>query len=181
MQRIEYVCKNYQLHGKAYCESHRIHEEALDAEVRSRIETFLLRLRTKMTNIQKELKTRASSKPMLDARASSLRAEIQSLDKDIDKILLERIKEKENTDRYTALITRLTVAHEKARQELENFETYDANLRRRVRELTKQVASLDDVLKYTPIDEADLRCLMDVIEVKQDGKLVEAKVKLKRC
>ena len=180
-QRIEYICKNYQLRGRSFCESHRIHEEALDAEVRSRIETFLLRLRTEMTNIQKELKTRASSKSMLDARASSLRAEIQSLDKDIDKILLERIKDKENADRYTALITRLTVAHEKARQELENFETYDANLRCRVRELTKQVASLDDVLKYTPIDEADLRCLMDVIEVKQDGKLVEAKVKLKRC
>lgn len=98
-QRIEYICKNYQLRGRSFCESHRIHEEKLDAEVRSAIETLLLRLRIEMADIQKELKIRVSSKPILDARASLLRAEIQSLDRDIDAALMERINDKPNTNR----------------------------------------------------------------------------------
>lgn len=177
-QRVEYICKTYQLHSRAFCESHRIHQESLDAEVRSAIETLLLGLRTKMADIQKELKKRASSKPMLDAHASSLRAEIQSLDRDIDTALMARINDKPNSDRYTALIEKLTAKHEKARQELNHIEMHDANLRRKVRELAKQAASLDEVLKSNPIAETDLRRLTDYIEVKQDGKTVEARVKL---
>ena len=178
-QRIEYICKNYQLHGRSFCESHRIHEEVLDAEVRSAIESLHLSLRIEMTNTQKELKTRASTKPMLDARASSLRSEIQSLDRDIDEILMERINDKSNAERYTALITKLTANHEKAQQELNHLETHDANLRRKLRALTKQVSSLDEVLKNTPIADADLRRLTDCIEIKQNGKTVEVRVKLK--
>jgi len=94
---------------------------------------------------------------------------------------MERINDKLNADRYTALITRLTADHEKARLELNSLETYDANLRRKLRELTKQVSSLDEVLKNTPIAEVDLRRLTDYIEVKQDGKEIEVRVKLKKA
>lgn len=132
-----------------------------------------------MTNTQKELKTRASGKPILDTRASSLRLEIQSLNVDIEALLMERIKDKANADRYTALITRLTADHEKARLELENLETHDTNLRQRVTELTKQVSSLDKAMKNTPITEADLRRLTEYMELKLDGKTVEVQVKLK--
>ena len=178
-QRIEYICKYYQLRGRSFCESHRIHEEKLDAEVRSAIETLLLSLRIEMADIQKELKIRASSKPILDTRASLLRAEIQSLDSDIDAALMERINDKPNTNRYTALITKLTADHEKARQELVHLETHDANLRRKLRALTKQASSLDEVLKNTPITEIDLRRLTDYIEVKHDRKTIDIQVKLK--
>ena len=147
--------------------------------MRSAIEAILLSLRNEIADIQKELKIRASSKPMLDARASSLRAEMQSLDKDIDAALMERINDKSNADRYTALIEKLTMKHEKARQELNYIETHDANLRRRLRELAKQVASLDEVLNNTPIAETDLRRLTDYIEVKHNGKTIEVRVQLK--
>lgn len=115
---------------------------------------------------------------MFDARTSSLRSEIQSLDKDIEALLMERIKDKANAERYTALITRLTADQEKARLELISLETHDAKLRRKRRELTKRISSLDEVLKNTLIDEADLRRLTECIELKQNGKTVEVKVKL---
>lgn len=179
-RRIEYICKTYQYHGKSFCESHRIHEETLDMEVRLAIETLLLSLRTEMTETQKELKIRASSKPMLDARASSLRSEIPSLDRDIDAALMERINDKSNADRYTSLIEKLTAKHKEAQLELENLETYDANLRRKLRESTKQSSSLNEVLKNNPVAEADLRRLTDYIEVKQTEKTVEVQVILKK-
>lgn len=177
-QRIEYICKNYQLRGRSFCESHRIHEEKLDAEVRSATETLLLRFRIEMADIQKELKIRALSKPILNARASLLRAKIQSLDRDIDVALMERINDKPNTNRYTALIAKLTTDHEKARQELVHLETHDANLRRRVRELIRQVTSLDEVLKNTPIAETNLRRFVGYIEIKQCEKEIEVQVEL---
>ncbi len=175
-QRIEYICKNYQLRGRSFCESHRIHEEKLDTEVRSAIETLRLGLQTQMSEIQKELKTRASSKPILDARASSLRSKIQSLDKDIEALLMERIRDKTNIDRYTSLLERLIADLEKSRQELNYLEMHDATLRRKLRELTRQVSFLDEDLKNIPIAEADLRHLIDYIELKQNGKMVEVRV-----
>lgn len=77
------------------------------------------------------------------------------------------------------MITKLTAKHENARIELNHIETHDANLRRKVRELTKQGAALDEVLKNTPITETDLRSLVDYIEIKQGGKIVEVRVFLK--
>ena len=73
------------------------------------------------------------------------------------------------------LITRPTADHEKARLELENLETHDTNLRRRVRELIKQVSSLDEVLKNTPIAEAYLRRLTDYIEIKHNVITLEVR------
>lgn len=92
---------------------------------------------------------------------------------------MERIKDKANAERYTAFLTRLIAYLEKARLELNSLETHDANLRRTLRKLTKQVSALDEVLKNTPISEADLRRLTEYIELKQDGKTVEVQVKLK--
>ena len=77
------------------------------------------------------------------------------------------------------MITKLTAKHENARIVLNHIETHDANLRRKVRELTKQGAALDEVLKNTPITETDLRSLVDYIEIKQGGKIVEVRVFLK--
>ena len=37
--RVEYVCRGYHRNGKAYCSSHRIREEVLDAEVQACAET----------------------------------------------------------------------------------------------------------------------------------------------
>ncbi len=89
-----------------------------------------------------------------------------------------RHKDKENTDRYTSLLEKLITDLENNRQELNHIETHDANLRRRLRELTKQASSLDEVLKNTPIAESDLRRLTDFIEVKQRVKEIEVNIKL---
>lgn len=93
-QRIEYICKNYQLRGRSFCESHRNHEEKLDAEVHSAIETLLPRLRIEMADIQRKLKIQASNKPILDARAPLLRAEKKSLDRYIDAAFMEKLSKR---------------------------------------------------------------------------------------
>ena len=68
-RRVEYVCKGYHRNGKSYCSSHRIHEEVLDAAVRS-----LPRPCGSGWPRQKELKQKqkmwALRKPVLDAHIS---------------------------------------------------------------------------------------------------------------
>ena len=42
--RVEYVCRGYHRNGKAYCASHRIHEEVLDAVVSRLFRKLVCRL-----------------------------------------------------------------------------------------------------------------------------------------
>lgn len=90
-RRVEYVCKGYHRNGKSYCNSHRIHEEVLDAAVQE----FAQTMRVRMTEEQKDLKQKqkmwAVRKPVLDAHISSLQKRIQELEQEIDGLAWERI------------------------------------------------------------------------------------------
>ena len=90
--RVEYVCRGYHRNGKAYCASHRIHEEVLDATVQE----FAQTMRDKMAEKQKELKQKqkmwALRKPVLDAHILSLQENMQKLEQEIDEIVMEKLR-----------------------------------------------------------------------------------------
>ena len=89
--RVEYVCRGYHRNGKAYCASHRIHEEVLDATVQE----FAQTMRDKMAEKQKELKQKqkmwALRKPVLDAHILSLQENMQKLELEIDEIVMQKL------------------------------------------------------------------------------------------
>ena len=86
-RRVEYVCRGYQRSGKSYCSSHRIHEETLDT---------MKAVRDSHVKEQKELvklkKMWALRKPVLDTHILSLQGEVQNLEKEIDALVIEKIR-----------------------------------------------------------------------------------------
>jgi chromosome segregation ATPase len=111
---------------------------------------------------------RASGKLLLDARICALQRKVESLDSDIEALLMERIQDKANSARYDALVAKLSAEQTSVKRELSDINSGDAELQSRLKNLRKQIAELDTVLEHTPVEETKLRALINHIEIRQE-------------
>ena len=88
---MEYVCKGYHRNGKAFCTSHRIHEEKLDARVWELVSTARESRAEELKKLAQMQKMWALRKPILDAHILSLQGKVLELEQEIDKIVMEKI------------------------------------------------------------------------------------------
>ena len=89
--RVEYVCRGYHRNGKAYCSSHRIREEVLDAKVQACAETVREQCAEEVEKLAQLQKMWALRKPILDAHILSLQKRIQELEQEIDEIVMKKL------------------------------------------------------------------------------------------
>lgn len=90
--RVEYVCRGYHRNGKSYCSSHRIREEVLDAKVQACAETVRKQCAEELKKLVQMQKMWALRKPILDAHILSLQKRIQEREREIDEIVIEKLK-----------------------------------------------------------------------------------------
>ena len=90
--RVEYICREYQLHGKSYCTSHRIREEVLDANVQHIAQNLRYNLEKQQEQLNEIKKLWALRKPILSAHIASFQTEIGQLEEEIETILMEKIR-----------------------------------------------------------------------------------------
>ena len=102
--RVEYVCRGYHRNGKAYCASHRIHEEILDAEVQAYAETVREQCAVELKKLAQLQKMWALRKPILDAHILSLREKAQKLEKEVDAIVMEMLGNNHLQDSIVSMI-----------------------------------------------------------------------------
>ncbi|KLU59519.1 recombinase [Peptococcaceae bacterium CEB3] len=74
-QRVEYICRNYQLYGKSFCESHRIHENA------ERYTALIIRLTADHEQARLELNNLKTLDAKLRRKLRDLAKRIAALDK----------------------------------------------------------------------------------------------------
>lgn len=86
-----YVCRGYHRNGKAYCSSHRIREETLDARVWELVSTARESRTEELKKLAQMQKMWALRKPVLDAHILSLREKVQRLEEEVDAVVIEKI------------------------------------------------------------------------------------------
>ena len=91
-RRVEYVCKGYHNHGKAFCSSHRIREEHLDAQVAQYAEALRESRRAEQSELSRLYRQWSLRQPALDREIARLRQEIRQNEEDIDELLMLRIQ-----------------------------------------------------------------------------------------
>ena len=90
--RVEYVCRGYHRNGKAYCASHRIHEEVLDEAVWDYTEKLREQYAAELKKVTQLQKQWAPRKPVLDAHCLTLQKEILRLEQEVDALVMEKLK-----------------------------------------------------------------------------------------
>ena len=171
-ERVEYHCDTYHRYGKEYCSSHTVEERVLDQLITKEL------LRTKQmyeANFQAMEDLIDRWQPKASAAAAQIKKQqerIALLEEETEAILMERIRDKANAERYDRMIRKREAEIAAARKEIEALQNMEATLRDRQARLKKDIRMMDDILKEGTLSEANLRMLVDKIYVhEEDGRL----------
>ena len=94
------------------------------------------------------------------------------LEEEMEAILMERIRDKANAERYDRMIQKREAEIAAAQKQIEELQNIEETLRGRQAKLKRDISMMDDILKEGRLSEAHLRLLVDKIYVhEEDGKL----------
>ena len=178
-ERVVYVCDTYHRYGKEHCSSHMVDEETLDRLIGAEI------LRTKkmyeenwsrMEWLVEKWTPKAST---ASAKIGKLQEHILLLEEEVEVILMERIRDKANAERYDRMIAKREEQIAEAKKQIEELQNISEMLRSRQAKLKRDISLIDDILRDGKMSEAHLRMLVEKILVhEEDGKL-DLEIRLK--
>ncbi len=178
-ERVVYVCDTYHRYGKEYCSSHMVDEETLDRLIGAEI------LRTKkmyeenwsrMEWLVEKWTPKAST---ASAKISKLQEHILLLEEEVEVILMERIRDKANAERYDRMIAKREEQIAEAKKQIEELQNISEMLRSRQAKLKRDISLIDDILREGKMSEAHLRMLVEKILVHEEDGRLDLEIRLK--
>ena len=178
-ERVVYVCDTYHRYGKEHCSSHIVDEEALDRLISAEL------LRTKelyeenWSRLEWFIEKWTPKASMASAKISKLQEHILLLEEEVEVILMERIRDKANAERYDRMIAKREEQIAEAKKQIEELQNISEMLRSRQAKLKRDISLIDDILQDGEMSEAHLKMLVEKILVhEEDGKL-DLEIRLK--
>lgn len=177
--RVEYVCNGYHRYSEVNCTSHRIREEMLDQIVQAELEGIRLVFDDLWENVENDVKKWAAGKSTTEKRLENLKDKIVSTELEIQKILMERIEDKQNADMYDKMIETRRDDIEKFKKEVYEIENLDKTIKERTSTLKHSIELLDDIIAENNISNANLHLMFDkiIIEATDEGLNLDLKLK----
>ena len=178
-ERVAYVCDTYHRYGKEHCSSHMVDEETLDRLIGAEI------LRTKkmyeenwsrMEWLVERWTPKAST---ASAKISKLQEHILLLEEEVEVILMERIRDKANAERYDRMIAKREEQIAEAKKQIEELQNISEMLRSRQAKLKRDISLIDDILQEGKMSEAHLRMLVEKILVHEEDGRLDLEIRLK--
>ena len=178
-ERVAYVCDTYHRYGKEHCSSHMVGEETLDRLIGAEI------LRTKkmyeenwsrMEWLVEKWTPKAST---ASAKISKLQEHILLLEEEVEVILMERIRDKANAERYDRMIAKREEQIAEAKKQIEELQNISEMLRSRQAKLKRNISLIDDILREGKMSEAHLRMLVEKILVHEENGRLDLEIRLK--
>ena len=178
-ERVAYVCDTYHRYGKEHCSSHMVGEETLDRLIGAEI------LRTKkmyeenwsrMEWLVEKWTPKAST---ASAKISKLQEHILLLEEEVEVILMERIRDKANAERYDRMIAKREEQIAEAKKQIEELQNISEMLRSRQAKLKRDISLIDDILREGKMSEAHLRMLVEKILVHEEDGRLDLDIRLK--
>ena len=171
-ERVEYSCDTYHRYGREYCSSHTMDERTLDELITKEL------MQTKAMyeeNFQAMEQLIDQWQPKASAATAQIKKQqerIAMLEEEMEAILMERIRDKANAERYDRMIQKREAEIAAAQKQIEELQNIEETLRSRQAKLKRDISMMDDILKEGHLSEAHLRLLVDKIYVhEENGKL----------
>ena len=113
------------------------------------------------------------------AKISKLQEHILVLEEEVEVILMERIRDKANAERYDRMIAKREEQIAEAKKQIEELQNISEMLRSRQAKLKRDISLIDDILREGKMSEAHLRMLVEKILVHEEDGRLDLEIRLK--
>ena len=178
-ERVVYVCDTYHRYGKEHCLSHIVDEEALDRLISAELLRTKKLYQENWSRLEWLIEKWTPKASMASAKIRKLQEHILMLEEEVEVILMERIRDKANAERYDRMIAKREEQIAEAKKQIEELQNISEMLRSRQARLKRDISLIDDILQDGKMSEAHLKMLVEKILVhEEDGKL-DLEIRLK--
>lgn len=102
------------------------------------------------------------------------------MEEDIEAILLERIRDRDNAERYTRMIEKREAEKEAVRKRIADLENLSDTIRRKQISIKRDIGMIDDILAADGISEAQLRLFIEGIRITEvEGDRLDVNIAIK--
>ena len=171
-ERVAYVCSTYNRFGKEHCSQHQIDEAVLDRLIMDELRNTKGLYQQNWDALEQLIAQWTPKAELTGAQIVKLEKRIRCLEDETEAILMERIRDRANAERYDRMIQKREEEIAAAKKQIEELQNISAVLRNRQTKLKRDISMIDDILAEGAMTEAHLRMLVEKIYVQEtDGKL----------
>ncbi len=178
-ERVAYVCDTYHRYGKEHCSSHMVDEEALDRLIGAEILRTKKMYEENWSRMEWLIEKWTPKASTASAKISKLQEHILLLEEEVEVILMERIRDKANAERYDRMIAKREEQIAEAKKQIEELQNISEMLRSRQAKLKRDISLIDDILREGKMSEAHLRMLVEKILVHEEDGRLDLEIRLK--
>lgn len=178
-ERVVYVCDTYHRYGKEHCSSHMVDEETLDRLIGAEILRTKKMYEENWSRMEWLIERWTPKASTASAKISKLQEHILLLEEEVEVILMERIRDKANAERYDRMIAKREEQIAEAKKQIEEMQNISEMLRSRQAKLKRDISLIDDILREGKMSEAHLRMLVEKILVHEEDGRLDLEIRLK--
>ena len=178
-ERVAYVCDTYHRYGKEHCASHMVDEETLDRLIGAEILRTKKMYEENWSRMEWLIERWTPKASTASAKISKLQEHILLLEEEVEVILMERIRDKANAERYDRMIAKREEQITEAKKQIEELQNISEMLRSRQAKLKRDISLIDDILREGKMSEAHLRMLVEKILVHEEDGRLDLEIRLK--
>ena len=178
-ERVVYVCDTYHRYGREHCSSHMVDEESLDRLIGAEILRTKKMYEENWSRMEWLIERWTPKASTASAKISKLQEHILLLEEEVEVILMERIRDKANAERYDRMIAKREEQIAEAKKQIEDLQNISEMLRSRQAKLKRDISLIDDILREGKMSEAHLRMLVEKILVHEEDGRLDLEIRLK--
>ena len=178
-ERVAYVCDTYHRYGKEHCSSHMVDEETLDRLIGAEILRTKKMYEENWSRMEWLIEKWTPKASTASAKIGKLQEHILLLEEEVEVILMERIRDKANAERYDRMIAKREEQIAEAKKQIEELQNISEMLRSRQAKLKRDISMIDDILREGKMSEAHLRILVEKILVHEEDGRLDLEIRLK--
>ena len=178
-ERVAYVCDTYHRYGREHCSSHMVDEESLDRLIGAEILRTKKMYEENWSRMEWLIERWTPKASTASAKIGKLQEHILLLEEEVEVILMERIRDKANAERYDRMIAKREEQIAEAKKQIEDLQNISEMLRSRQAKLKRDISLIDDILREGKMSEAHLRMLVEKILVHEEDGRLDLEIRLK--
>jgi len=165
---VEYTCNTCHRYGSKYCSPHTIREEQLDEWVTDELRAWYSHIVKESEHYERIVKEWLKRKPTYDKQVERNNQRIDSLKKQIEDLIMERLNDLGRKELYDKMINKKQKEVKELNRKNKELKQYNLVCKKRQEELDNFAEFLKEVLAQDTISDISMRMVVNKILVHQN-------------